>query len=99
MGGKDWRGGRCASANIIPSSTGAAKAAAAAGPMGGVLGWTEDEVVSNDFKSDKLSSIFDVKACIALTDTFVKLVSWYDNEWGYSNRLVELACYMKTIDG
>jgi glyceraldehyde 3-phosphate dehydrogenase len=145
-GGKDWRGGRCASANIIPSSTGAAKAVgkvipamngkltgmafrvptpdvsvvdltcrlakpakmddivaavktAAAGPMRGVLGWTEDEVVSNDFKTDKLSSIFDVKACIALNDTFVKLVSWYDNEWGYSNRLVELACHMKTIDG
>merc|ERR1711998_710496 len=144
--GKDWRGGRGAGQNIIPSSTGAAKAvgkvlpamngkltgmafrvptpdvsvvdltvrlekpakmddivaavkAAAAGPMKGVLGWTEDEVVSNDFKTDKLSSIFDVKACIALTDNFVKLVSWYDNEWGYSNRLVELACYMKTIDG
>merc|ERR1711935_771800 len=71
---------------------------AASGPMKGVLGWTEDEVVSNDFKSDKLSSIFDVKACIALNDTFVKLVSWYDNEWGYSNRLVELAVYMKSID-
>jgi glyceraldehyde 3-phosphate dehydrogenase len=146
-GGKDWRGGRCASANIIPSSTGAAKAvgkvipsvngkltgmafrvptpdvsvvdltcriekgakmdaivsavkaASASGPMKGIIGWTEDEVVSNDFKGDKLSSIFDVKACIALTDNFVKLVSWYDNEWGYSNRLVELACYMKTIDG
>jgi glyceraldehyde 3-phosphate dehydrogenase len=145
-GGKDWRGGRCASANIIPSSTGAAKAvgkvipamngkltgmafrvptpdvsvvdltcrlekgakmddivaavkAAAAGPMKGILGWTEDEVVSNDFKTDKLSSIFDVKACIALNDNFVKLVSWYDNEWGYSNRLVELACHMKSIDG
>lgn len=146
-GGKDWRGGRCASANIIPSSTGAAKAvgkvipemngkltgmafrvptpdvsvvdltcrlakpgkmddivkavkaASAAGPMKGILGWTEDEVVSNDFKTDKLSSIFDVKACIALNDTFVKLVTWYDNEWGYSNRLVELACHMKSIDG
>jgi glyceraldehyde 3-phosphate dehydrogenase len=146
-GGKDWRGGRCASANIIPSSTGAAKAvgkvipamngkltgmafrvptpdvsvvdltcrlekpakmdaivaavkkAAASGPMRGVIGWTEDEVVSNDFKTDKLSSIVDVKAGIALSDTFVKLVSWYDNEWGYSNRLVELACYMKKIDG
>merc|ERR1711862_1004004 len=146
-GGKDWRGGRCASQNIIPSSTGAAKAvgkvipavngkltgmafrvptpdvsvvdltcrlekpakmdaivaavkeAAAAGPMKGVLGWTEDEVVSNDFKTDKLSSIFDVKAGIALNDNFVKLVTWYDNEWGYSNRLVELACYMKTVDG
>merc|ERR1711865_116937 len=146
-GGKDWRGGRCASANIIPSATGAAKAvgkvipamngkltgmafrvptpdvsvvdltcrlakpgkmadivaaikeAAAAGDMKGILNWTEDEVVSNDFKSDKFSSIFDVNACIALNDTFVKLVSWYDNEWGYSNRLVELACHMKTIDG
>merc|ERR1711896_127199 len=145
-GGKDWRGGRCASQNIIPSSTGAAKAVgkcypvvngkltgmafrvptpdvsvvdltcrlekpakmdeivaavkeASAGPMRGVLGWTEDEVVSNDFKSDKLSSIFDVKAGIALSDTFVKLVSWYDNEWGYSNRLVELACHMKKTDG
>jgi len=145
-GGKDWRGGRCASANIIPSSTGAAKAVgkvipvlngkltgmafrvptpdvsvvdltvrlekpakmdaivaavkeAAAGDMKGVLGWTEDEVVSNDFKTDKLSSIVDIKAGIALTDNFVKLVSWYDNEWGYSNRLVELALHMKTIDG
>merc|ERR1712137_447677 len=146
-GGKDWRGGRCASQNIIPSATGAAKAvgkclpalngkltgmafrvptpdvsvvdltcriekgakmdeivtavkeASASGPMRGVLGWTEDEVVSNDFKTDKLSSIFDVKACIALTDNFVKLVSWYDNEWGYSNRLVELACHMKSVDG
>jgi len=145
-GGKDWRGGRCASANIIPSSTGAAKAVgkvipamngkltgmafrvptpdvsvvdltvrlekpakmdaivaavkeAAAGEMKGVLGWTEDEVVSNDFKTDKLSSIVDIKAGIALNDNFVKLVSWYDNEWGYSNRLVELALHMKTIDG
>merc|ERR1712193_348444 len=145
-GGKDWRGGRCASQNIIPSSTGAAKAVgkcypvlngkltgmafrvptpdvsvvdltvrlekpakmdaivaavkeAAAGDMKGVLGWTEDEVVSNDFKTDKLSSIVDIKAGIALTDNFVKLVSWYDNEWGYSNRLVELALHMKTIDG
>jgi glyceraldehyde 3-phosphate dehydrogenase len=146
-GGKDWRGGRCASANIIPSSTGAAKAvgvvipdvkgkltgmafrvptpdvsvvdltcrlakpakmdeikavikkAAASGPMRGVLGCTEDEVVSNDFKTDKLSSIVDLKAGIPLTDTFVKLVSWYDNEWGYSNRLVELVCYMKSVDG
>merc|ERR1712205_157119 len=145
-GGKDWRGGRCASQNIIPSSTGPAKAVgkvipvlngkltgmafrvptpdvsvvdltvrlekpakmdaivaavkeAAAGDMKGVLGWTEDEVVSNDFKTDKLSSIVDIKAGIALTDNFVKLVSWYDNEWGYSNRLVEPALHMKTIDG
>jgi glyceraldehyde 3-phosphate dehydrogenase len=145
-GGKDWRGGRCASQNIIPSSTGAAKAvgkvipamngkltgmsfrvptpdvsvvdltcrlekpakmedivaaikAASDGPMKGVLGCTDDEVVSQDFVSDKLSSIFDVGACIALNDNFVKLVSWYDNEWGYSNRLVELALHMKSVDG
>jgi len=145
-GGKDWRGGRCASQNIIPSSTGAAKAVgkvlpsvngkltgmafrvptpdvsvvdltcrlekgakyddivaavkeAAAGDMKGVLDWTEDEVVSTDFVSCKSSSIFDVGAGISLSDTFVKLVSWYDNEWGYSNRLVDLAIYMKSIDG
>jgi glyceraldehyde 3-phosphate dehydrogenase len=145
-GGKDWRGGRCASENIIPSSTGAAKAVgkvlpslngkltgmafrvptpdvsvvdltarlekpakyadivaavkeAAAGDMKGVLAWTEDEVVSTDFVSCKSSSIFDVGAGISLTDNFVKLVSWYDNEWGYSNRLVDLAVYMKSIDG
>jgi len=145
-GGKDWRGGRCASQNIIPSSTGAAKAVgkvlpalngkltgmsfrvptpdvsvvdltcrlekpakyedivaaikeAAAGDMKGVLDWTEDEVVSTDFTTHKASSIFDVKAGIALNEHFVKLVTWYDNEWGYSNRLVELAIYMKSIDG
>merc|ERR1712073_37508 len=145
-GGKDWRGGRCASQNIIPSSTGAAKAVgkclpavngkltgmafrvptpdvsvvdltcrlekpakydaivaavkeAAAGDMAGVLDWTEDEVVSTDFVSCKSSSIFDVNAGIALNDNFVKLVTWYDNEWGYSNRLVDLAIYMKSIDG
>jgi len=145
-GGKDWRGGRCASQNIIPSSTGAAKAVgkvipsvngkltgmafrvptpdvsvvdltcrlekpakfeeivaavkeAAAGDMAGILDWTEDEVVSTDFVSCKSSSIFDVGASIALNDTFVKLVTWYDNEWGYSNRMVDLAIYMKSIDG
>jgi glyceraldehyde 3-phosphate dehydrogenase len=145
-GGKDWRGGRCASQNIIPSSTGAAKAVgkcypavngkltgmafrvptpdvsvvdltcrlskpakyedivaavkeAAAGDMKGVLDWTEEEVVSTDFVSCKSSSIFDVAAGIALSDTFVKLVSWYDNEWGYSNRLVDLACHMAKVDG
>merc|ERR1711934_352451 len=145
-GGKDWRGGRCASQNIIPSSTGAAKAvgkclpvmngkltgmafrvptpdvsvvdltcrleksgsyddivaaikAAADGPMKGVLDYTDEEVVSTDFVSCKSSSIFDIKAGIALNDNFVKLVSWYDNEWGYSNRLVDLAVYMKSIDG
>merc|ERR1711860_184031 len=145
-GGKDWREGRCASQNIIPSSTGAAKAVgkvlpsvngkltgmafrvptpdvsvahltcrlekpakydaivaavkeAAAGDMAGVLDWTDDEVVSTDFVSCKSSSIFDVNAGIALNDNFVKLVTWYDNEWGYSNRLVDLAIYMKSIDG
>merc|ERR1712227_463474 len=142
-GGKDWRGGRCASQNIIPSSTGAAKAVgkclpalngkltgmafrvptpdvsvvdltcvlekpakmdeiiakvkeAAAGSMKGVIDWTEDEVVSTDFVTCKSSSIVDISAGIALSDTFVKLVSWYDNEWGYSNRLVDLAIYMST---
>mmetsp|Transcript_15394 Transcript_15394/g.31257 ORF Transcript_15394/g.31257 Transcript_15394/m.31257 type:complete len:343 (-) Transcript_15394:137-1165(-) len=145
-GGKDWRGGRCASQNIIPSSTGAAKAVgkvlpavngkltgmafrvptpdvsvvdltcriekpakydeivaaikeAAAGPMKGVLDWTDEEVVSTDFVSCKSSSIFDIGAGISLTDNFVKLVSWYDNEWGYSNRLVDLAIYMSKQDG
>merc|ERR1719323_184879 len=145
-GGKDWRGGRCASQNIIPSSTGAAKAVgkvlpalngkltgmafriptpdvsvvdltcrlekgakyeeivaavkeAAAGPMKGILDHTDEEVVSTDFVSCKSSSIFDIGAGIALTDTFVKLVSWYDNEWGYSNRLVDLAVYMASKDG
>lgn len=145
-GGKDWRGGRCASQNIIPSSTGAAKAvgkcyppvagkltgmafrvptpnvsvvdltvrlekpakyseivdavkAAAAGPMKGILSWTDEEVVSTDFTSCKSSSIFDVNAGIPLNDNFVKLVTWYDNEWGYSNRLVDLAIYMNQIDG
>merc|ERR1712124_223046 len=143
--GKDWRGGRCASQNIIPSSTGAAKAVgkclpalngkltgmafrvptadvsvvdltvalekpgtyeeivakvkeAAAGPMKGVLDWTDEEVVSLDFLTCPASSIFDIKAGIALNDKFVKLVTWYDNEWGYSNRLIDLALHMKAID-
>merc|ERR1712217_32188 len=72
---------------------------AAAGPMKGVLDWTEEEVVSTDFVSCTKSSIFDVNAGIALTDKFVKLVTWYDNEWGYSNRLVDLAVYMASKDG
>merc|ERR1711939_273151 len=138
---KDWRGGRAACFNIIPSGTGAAKAvgkvipslngvltgmsfrvptadvsvvdltcrlkkgadydticntikAASEGAMAGVLDYTEDEVVSSDFISDPHSSIFDKKAGIALADDFVKLVSWYDNEWGYSNRVVDLIQHM-----
>jgi glyceraldehyde 3-phosphate dehydrogenase len=145
-GGKDWRGGRCASQNIIPSATGAAKAVgkvipslngkltgmafrvptpdvsvvdltcklekeasmddivaaikeASEGPMKGILGYTDDEVVSTDFIGSKFSSIFDIKAGIALNKNFVKLVSWYDNEWGYSNRLVDLAVHMAKTDG
>ncbi|MDR3074298.1 MAG: type I glyceraldehyde-3-phosphate dehydrogenase, partial [Deltaproteobacteria bacterium] len=138
---KDWRGGRAASYNIIPSSTGAAKAVgkvipelngkltgmsfrvptldvsvvdltvnlkkaatyeqicavvkkASEGELKGILGYTEDEVVSSDFIGDPRTSIFDAKAGIALTDTFVKLVSWYDNEWGYSNKVLQLITYM-----
>jgi glyceraldehyde 3-phosphate dehydrogenase len=134
---KDWRGGRGAYQNIIPSSTGAAKAVglvlpelkgkltgmsfrvpvadvsvvdltvrlkksatyeevkaamreASEGEMKGILGYTEDEVVSEDFKGDARTSIFDAKAGIALNDNFVKVVSWYDNEWGYSNKLIDL---------
>merc|ERR1711985_75250 len=98
-GGKDWRGGRCASQNIIPSSTGAAKAVGKCLPvMKGVLDWTDEEVVSTDFVSCKSSSIFDVNAGISLNDNFVKLVSWYDNEWGYSNRLLDLAGHMNEQD-
>jgi len=67
--------------------------------MKGVLDWTDEEVVSTDFVSCNSSSIFDVSAGIALSDTFVKLVSWYDNEWGYSNRLVDLAIHMSKVDG
>merc|ERR1719456_281104 len=131
-GGKDWRGGRCASQNIIPSPNGkltgmafrvptpdvsvvdltcklekeasmdeivAALKEAADGPMKGVLAYTDDEVVSTDFLGDCNSSIVDIKAGIALNKTFVKLVSWYDNEWGYSNRLCELAIHMSKVDG
>jgi len=137
-GGKDWRAGRCASQNIIPASTGAAKAVgkvlpkmngkltgmafrvptpdvsvvdltcklekpatmegiiaavkkASEGPMKGILGCTEDEVVSQDFVHCNLSSVFDAKASILLNPHFVKLITWYDNEWGYSNRLLNLA--------
>ena len=142
---KDWRGGRGAAFNIIPSSTGAAKAvgkvipelngkltgmafrvptadvsvvdltvnlakpatyaeiceamkAASEGELKGILGYTEDMVVSSDFIHDPRTSIFDAKAGIALTDKFVKVVSWYDNEWGYSNKVVELIKYMASVD-
>jgi glyceraldehyde 3-phosphate dehydrogenase len=72
----------------------AAAEAAAAGPMSGILGITHEQNVSTDFIGDPRSSILDVQACISLNDTFVKIISWYDNEWGYSNRLVDLAVYM-----
>nr|ABU52987.1 glyceraldehyde-3-phosphate dehydrogenase [Karenia brevis] len=145
-GGKDWRGGRCASQNIIPSSTGAAKAVAKAYPVmkgkltgmafrvptvdvsvvdltcelekettyddikaevklasetyaKGVVGYTEDQVVSSDFIGETCSTVFDAEAGIMLTPTFVKLVSWYDNEWGYSTRLVDLVGLMAAADG
>ena len=71
--------------------------AASENELKGILGYTEDEVVSTDFVSDPRTSIFDAKAGIALSDTFVKLVSWYDNEWGYSNKVVELIQYMNTV--
>ena len=142
---KDWRGGRAASGNIIPSSTGAAKAvgkvipelqgkltgmsmrvptldvsvvdltvqlvkgatydeicaavkAASEGPLKGILGYTEDMVVSSDFLGDTRTSIFDAKAGIALTDKFVKLVSWYDNEAGYAQKTLDLVKHMYEVD-
>lgn len=141
---KDWRGGRAAAGNIIPSSTGAAKAvgkvipelngkltgmafrvptldvsvvdltcrlvkaasyaevcaamkAASEGELKGVLGYTEDEVVSTDFIHDSRTSIFDAKAGISLNGNFVKVVSWYDNEWGYSTKVLELVAHMATV--
>ena len=142
---KDWRGGRAASGNIIPSSTGAAKAVgkvipelngkltgmsfrvptldvsvvdltvnlkkpasyeeicgaikkASEGELKGILGYTDEDVVSSDFITDPRTSIFDAKAGIALTDTFVKVVSWYDNEWGYSNKVLDLIYHMSSVD-
>jgi glyceraldehyde 3-phosphate dehydrogenase len=142
---KDWRGGRAAANNIIPSSTGAAKAvgkvipelngkltgmafrvptldvsvvdltcrlqnsatyeeicsalkSASENELKGILGYTEDAVVSSDFIHDARTSIFDAKAGISLNGNFVKLVSWYDNEWGYSNKVVDLIEYMSTVD-
>ena len=141
---KDWRGGRGAYQNIIPSSTGAAKAvalvipalkgkltgmsfrvpvadvsvvdltcklekaatyedikrvmkAASEGELKGILGYTEDDVVSQDFLGDARTSIFDAKAGIALNDNFVKVVSWYDNEWGYSNKLIDLVQHISSV--
>ena len=141
---KDWRGGRAAAANIIPSTTGAAKAvglvipalkgkltgmafrvptinvsvvdltirlekpasyedikatvkAASEGELKGIIGYTEDAVVSTDFIGESCTSVFDAKAGISLSDNFVKLVAWYDNEWGYSCKLVDLAIHMATV--
>merc|ERR1719261_1176496 len=109
---KDWRGGRCASGNIIPSSTGAAKAVAKVIPdvAGKLTGMafrvpTADVsvvdltcLVSTDFETESTSSIFDAGAGIMLSPKFVKTVAWYDNEWGYSNRVVDLMCHMAAVD-
>ena len=76
----------------------AAMKAAAEGPLKGILGYTEEDLVSSDFLHDARTSIFDAKAGIALTDTFVKVISWYDNEWGYSNKVVDLVEYMHSVD-
>jgi glyceraldehyde 3-phosphate dehydrogenase len=142
---KDWRGGRAAAGNIIPSSTGAAKAVgkvipelngkltgmsfrvptldvsvvdltcrlakaatydeikavmkkASENELKGILGYTEDDVVSTDFVHDARTSIFDAKAGIALNSNFVKLIAWYDNEWGYSNKVVDLLEHMAKVD-
>merc|ERR1719248_565493 len=102
MKGKDWRAGRAASANIIPSSTGAAKAEvkrASQNEAKGIVGYTEDQVVSSDFVGEICSTVFDAEAGIMLTPTFVKLITWYDNEWGYSTRLVDLVAIMAVKDG
>lgn len=142
---KDWRGGRAAAGNIIPSSTGAAKACALVIPqlagkltgmsfrvptldvsvvdltvrlekattyeeicaavkkatettMAGIMGYTDEDVVSSDFYSDPRTSIFDAKAGIMLNPNFVKLVAWYDNEWGYSNKVLKLIEHMAKVD-
>ena len=71
--------------------------AASEGDLKGVLGYTEDEVVSSDFIGDARTSIFDAKAGISLNGNFVKVVSWYDNEWGYSNKLLDMIAYMDTV--
>jgi glyceraldehyde 3-phosphate dehydrogenase len=76
----------------------AAMKAAAAGPMKGIMGYTEDEVVSSDFIGESCTCVFDAKAGIALNDHFVKLVAWYDNEWGYSCKVMDLAMHMASVD-
>lgn len=68
------------------------------GKLKGILGYTDEAVVSQDFVTDDRSSTFDATASIALNDTFIKVISWYDNEWGYSNRLIDLAVHMKSVD-
>ncbi|QKX55543.1 uncharacterized protein TRUGW13939_02637 [Talaromyces rugulosus] len=144
--GKDWRGGRAAAQNIIPSSTGAAKAVGkvipslngkltglslrvptsnvsvvdltcriekpasyeeikaaikkhSEGELKGIMGYTEDEVVSTDILGNNASSVFDAKAGMSLNSNFVKLISWYDNEWGYSRRVLDLVLYTAKVDG
>ena len=144
-GGKDWRAGRAASINIIPSTTGAAKAVAkvipslkgkltgmafrvptcnvsavdltvklskeasyaeicakmkeaSEGQMKGILGYTEDEVVSQDFNGSPYSAIFDAKAGISLNPNFAKVIAWYDNEWGYSHRMLDMCHHMAKTD-
>ncbi|WP_414015125.1 type I glyceraldehyde-3-phosphate dehydrogenase [Limnohabitans sp.] len=90
---KDWRGGRGILENIIPSSTGAAKAvmkAQSEGALQGVLGYTDEKVVSTDFRGESCASVFDATAGIALDKTFVKIVAWYDNEWGYAKQCLEM---------
>jgi glyceraldehyde 3-phosphate dehydrogenase len=77
----------------------AAMKAASENELKGILGYTEDDVVSSDFIGDPRTSIFDAKAGIALTDKFVKVVSWYDNEWGYSSKVLDLVAYMKKVNG
>ena len=95
---KDWRGGRAASGNIIPSTTGAAKAVGKVIPeLNGK--YTEDAVVSSDFLGNTHTSIFDANAGVYLTDTFVKVISWYDNEIGYSNKVLELIAHMAKVNG
>ena len=85
---------------VVPMSPDkAAVKAAADGPMKGFMGYTEDAVVSSDFTTSEFSSVFDANAGIALNDKFMKLVSWYDNEYGYSTRLVDLCVHAATVDG